>query len=147
MKTKYRFEQHMIRRYITLMAPGFFLVAIFASILVGCDSRPATYPVRGTVTYQGKPVPLGSISFVPEKGHMAGGTIAEDGTYRLEAEAGPYKVTITAVPPLPPDVNPMTDRFVPPKPLIPARYSRLGQSGLTAEVQADGENQIDFALR
>ena len=35
------------------------LTVLAAILLVGCSTqsdRPATYPVRGTITYQGKPV-------------------------------------------------------------------------------------------
>lgn len=129
---------------------AFVLVAAAAGILatVGCGpSKPATYSVSGVVTYQGAPLPLGSVSFVPQNGRMTAATIDENGRYELDAEPGSYRVCITAVPPPPPGVNPMTsDSFTPSKPLIPIRYSRLKQSGLDVEVRADGKNEIDFKL-
>jgi hypothetical protein len=55
--------------------------------LAGCGTNNAVYPVRGKITFEGKPLPGGgSISFVPldnQEGKTAGGEIAADGTYQL----------------------------------------------------------------
>ena len=73
-----------------------------ASIEAGCskaDNRRIA--VSGKVTYEGKPVEIGSISFVPaagEDGLAAGGRI-ENAEYSLPSDAGPsagtYVVQIT----------------------------------------------------
>src|SRR5438128_2436094 len=86
-------------------------LALAGLTLGGCDSRPHYEHalVHGKVTYQGKPVPLGSVLFVPveppKDGLMqpASGTINPDGTYELKSEEDPgailgeHKVVVVAV--------------------------------------------------
>ncbi len=84
------------------------LVAVpVAAAVVGCGDSSGLarrYPVSGTVTYNGKPLQRGTISFAPAdgKGRAAGGTIT-DGRYSLTthdpddgALPGKYKVGILA---------------------------------------------------
>jgi hypothetical protein len=124
-----------------------------ASVLlaVGCaDDRPRTAPVEGVVTYLGKPVPNGTVVFVPESGPSATGEIGPDGRYQLTtftkgdgAVPGPHRVMIAALDDmkdrLPEDRSPL------PPPIIPTRYSDYRASGLTADVQTT-RNSINFAL-
>lgn len=148
------------------------LTGILAAMLVlpmifGCGpSRPETAPVTGKVTFQGKPVPEGTIVFYPEKGRSATGRIQPDGTYVLTAFedgdgalTGKHVVTIEAMrfperprpksleeeiamAKNPPRSNPAANR---PQWLIPKKYSKRAASGLTATVSS-GENTIDFNL-
>ena len=89
---------------------GVFAVLAASVILVitSCggtdDGLGRRFPVSGKVTYNGKPLEKGAISFVPDdpKGVGASGAI-ENGSYALStggnndgARAGKYKVTITA---------------------------------------------------
>lgn len=73
----------------------------------GCGSKPgpgtARYHVSGTVTYQGKPVPAGSITFQPDgtRGNAgpAGGAAIQNGKYdtrtsRKGTVGGPHIVQI-----------------------------------------------------
>ncbi|NLF06672.1 MAG: hypothetical protein GX594_01660 [Pirellulaceae bacterium] len=122
-------------------------------LFAGCGpSRPATAPVHGRVTYQGKPVVEGTIIFHPEKGRQSIGEIAPDGTYKLTtfepgdgALLGKHRVSIEA--------RRITETILPngaygpPKVewLVPEKYSRLDGSTLTAEVKP-GDNTIDFDL-
>jgi hypothetical protein len=109
--------------------------------------------VTGKVTYQGKPVPKGTIAFVPVAagGRNATGLIAPDGTYRLQteepndgAQLGEYRVSISAradevldyTPPVP----------IPPKRLAPEKYENPENSGLKATV-VRGSNVFDFDLQ
>jgi len=127
----------------------FPLVLFVAVMLSGCgDAGPKRYPVRGRVTYEGKPVTTGNVTFVPEHGPMAGGTIGPDGSYTLQAVAGTHRVAVKAVPAPPPGMNPMQnpEGYVPPAPLVPAKYNRTATSGLTVEVKATDENVADLAL-
>ena len=77
------------------------------SLMTSCgtdDGLGKRYPVSGTVTYNGKPLEKGKISFVPEDPKNVGASGAiENGSYTLStggqddgARAGKYKVTITA---------------------------------------------------
>jgi len=42
------------------------MLGLAAAIGCGAQSDLETYPISGTVTYQGKPVPVGSITLVPD---------------------------------------------------------------------------------
>ncbi|MCI0357067.1 MAG: hypothetical protein L0211_01100 [Planctomycetaceae bacterium] len=86
--------------------------AIAGSVLAGCGSQYSggeRYPLAGQVTFDGVPVDLGSISFIPtggaEGGGAAGGDAARasggvitDGKYDIPEEkganAGTYRVEI-----------------------------------------------------
>jgi hypothetical protein len=109
-----------------------------------------TAPVTGKVTYKGKPLPNGTVMFVPAEGPAAYGEIAADGTYHLStygandgAVLGKHKISITAVADqtnlLPEQRNPL------PPPLIPDKYMNHDQSGLTAEV-VRGKNEVNLDL-
>jgi len=71
-------------------------------VLAGCSGSKyrgdKQYPLAGEVTYEGQPVDLGSISFMPQgKGRSTGGVI-KDGKYTVPEEkganAGTYRVEI-----------------------------------------------------
>jgi hypothetical protein len=66
----------------------------------GCGSRrPPRYRVSGSVTYAGRPVPAGDVSFAPARGHTGPGGFAEilAGRYEtsLGVAGGPTVVTVT----------------------------------------------------
>ena len=73
------------------------------AVLAGCGSSKYSgekrYPLTGEVTFDGQPVDLGSISFIPAdgKGRASGGDIA-DGKYAVPEEkganAGTYRIEI-----------------------------------------------------
>jgi hypothetical protein len=141
-------------------------LVVFAALGCGSgDELARRYPVSGTVTYNGKPVPKGSINFLPNdpNGRAAGGDIVE-GTYSLTTQdpgdgaiPGQYKVTVTAT-----DVDVSKevsqakqkgmiisqDQIAKAKRtnLIPSKYSIAETSGLTAQVK-EGANPIDFDLK
>ena len=132
---------------------GLVLVALAAAVclLAGCGSdQLKTAVVRGTVTYNGKPVPNGTISFVPVSGPNATGEIQPDGTYTLTtyrkgdgAVLGQHTVVIVAMEDtskrLPEERNPL------PPPIVPLKYTSLATSDLRADVK-DQENTINFTL-
>ena len=123
-----------------------------AAALTGCgDSRQKTAVVRGKVTYKGKPVPHGSVTFMPTGSSPAAtGEIQSDGKYTLTtyssgdgAVLGSHKVMIVSIQDtsakLPEERNPL------PPPLVPDKYTNPATTPLTAEVK-DQENTIDFEL-
>jgi len=74
----------------------FFLVL---GLLAGCNGGFAVGEVSGTVSFDGKPVEIGSISFISADGSKpsAGGAIT-DGKYAVSnVPAGPTKVRISGV--------------------------------------------------
>ena len=120
------------------------ILLISALALAGCDSSgPALFPVSGTVTFNGNPLPTGYISFTPAESSAAPiSTPIKDGSYSLELTEGVKKVAIKA------------DRFVGPEDkvmglrpreqYIPEEYNV--NSILTAEVSVDGDNKFNFQL-
>ena len=131
---------------------GLFLAAISLT-MAGCGATgPGMAQVTGKVTYQGKPVPKGTVSFVPTApgGRNATGQIDESGNYRLQTEnpgdgalTGDYSVSIAARDDVVLDYIPR--KPIPPKYLAPAKYENPATSGLKATVKS-GSNTVDFAL-
>ncbi len=128
-----------------LLAPG-----------VGCgpsdSDQPDTLPVSGKVTYKGKPVPKGTITFQSDQGRMATGEIQEDGTYSLTtarsgdgAVAGHHRVSIVANEG-DPTLMPSSPGYVRPKNLVPMKYNQPDQSGLEANVTKDSK-EFHFDLK
>lgn len=131
-------------------------------LAVGCSQGPTTHPVTGRVEVRpGEPVHVGAIAFIPdEKGPTARGLIGPGGVYHLStfgdgdgAQAGSYRVLISQ-----PQLVAGAIREAPQAHLdeshdgvdvrtgiVPERFSRPQESGLTAVVEA-GENAIDFVL-
>jgi hypothetical protein len=81
-----------------------FLVC--AVLLTGCSNTNAVYPVKGKISFEGQPMMGGgSIALYPlsgQKGKMAGGIVAEDGSYVLTTNRegdgsmpGEFRVVIT----------------------------------------------------
>ena len=133
-------------------ALGIVAVAL-GGAAIGCGSTgPGMAQVTGKVTYQGKPVPKGLVSFVATgpDGRNATGQIDESGNYRLQTEnpgdgalTGDYNVSISARDDVILDYIPK--KPIPPKYLAPAKYEDPAKSGLKATVKS-GSNSIDFPL-
>ncbi|MFL5241216.1 MAG: carboxypeptidase-like regulatory domain-containing protein [Gemmataceae bacterium] len=68
-------------------------------VAMGCGAGAKTVNVSGKVTYQGKPLPGGKITFYPKEGgklNPASADIQEDGTYACnDAPSGDVKVTVS----------------------------------------------------
>lgn len=143
-------------------------VLVFLALLVslGCSSdRVRVYPVRGMVTFEGKPMAWGgSIAFVPlgnQKGKAAGGEIMPDGSYQLStygdgdgSMVGDFRVVITQVTHKEPE-NTGDDAKAPSTAApvlgqadhIPLVYADSQKSPLTAKVEAKSLNEINFDLK
>src|SRR5690242_9684854 len=128
---------------------GFVGLLVAAALFpAGCSRGPKTAPVRGRVTYKGRPVPNGTVAFIPDGGTAATGEIGPDGAYTLTtfrkgdgAVLGAHKVVITAL-----DAGKEGETAdTLPAPLIPVKYMNLTTTDLRAEVQ-DHENTINFDL-
>jgi len=136
------------------LIPTFAAPIAAIALLSGCGaSGPEMASVSGKVTYNGKPVSRGLISFqtTAPDGRNATGMIQPDGSYELQTEnprdgalLGNYRVSISAreeeeilmyIPKKP----------VKPKRLIPEKYENPATSNLTATV-ASGSNTHNFEL-
>jgi hypothetical protein len=137
------------------LAVLFLLAAVVA--VSGCgESGPPRTVVTGKVTYQGKPLPTGSVMFIPAKGKQKPCTSAIDasGQYRLEAAPGSYIVQIQMIGRLRGEPAPSGEGAKLNIPevdwLIPEKYADRQTSGLKATVkeEKDGKGQqIDFPLQ
>jgi len=117
---------------------------------VGCSSGPATSPVKGKVTFQGKPVTEGTVTFLnPTEGGAAEAQINKDGSYTFQGGVmpGEYLVVITPLmhivdtdpgksPPAPVE-KPASD--------IPQKYRQQGTTKLRASVKP-GPNEFPFDM-
>ncbi len=133
-----------------------FRTLLALSLLAGCERGAGPLvPVAGKVVYRGAPLPTGTVVFTPDpqrggRGQPAHAEIQKDGSYRLrtsDAEgvaAGWHRITVLAVEAPPGDLP--RDMVLVPRSLIPERYRDPELSGLTREVKAGKENQIDVNL-
>lgn len=122
--------------------PWFLLLTLVAS---GCGrSGPALFPVSGTVSYNGAPVPEGSIVFMAADNRIAAdaGTI-HDGRFDFQAKEGKKLVAVRAVrnvgAVIPSMGVPARESY------IPAEYNT--NTTLTAEVVRGGDNHFVFDLK
>lgn len=120
----------------------------------GCGGNAPLQPVSGKVTYQGAPVPGGTIVFTPDAnrgghGDIAVGKILTDGTYSLNTNdtpgvaPGPYRVTVASFVASPPVAG---QRFPIPHSLLPERYRDPEMSMLSCDVKVSRPNNINFDL-
>jgi hypothetical protein len=67
--------------------------------LPGC-SGPPPGDVKGTVTYQGKPLRSGQVAFIPQSGVPVTADISADGTYEIHnVPPGEAFLTVVSLPP------------------------------------------------
>jgi hypothetical protein len=130
-------------------------LALLCASIAGCG--PGQGEVSGTVHYNGKPLPFGTIQFLGSDGVPRAAKIESDGTFSVQVPAGDARVIVSCV-----DedrLNRFTAQQVagnrgraapPPGPagnfsLIPLRYSDWNGSGLTVRV-GRGKTTQDFDL-
>jgi hypothetical protein len=125
-----------------------FLAAMLTLTSCG-DSKIAT--VKGTVTFNGKPIESGSISFFPVDGAKAGtaGGIIKDGKYSCsDVPIGLMRVYVTGLPKLAGMKRPYPD--APEKPYyvesMPGKYSSPAETELELDVKL-GVNEKDWNLK
>jgi hypothetical protein len=149
------------------------LIAVTGIVAIGCSSQDRTgsdpvYPVTGVITYRGKPVVQGDVTFFnAEKNRSAFGKTNDKGEYKLTtftlndgAVEGQHVVTVMKLETpmetapaaaleseayVPPGVGQSTQPK-PPKSDLPEKYANQSTSGLTATVKADGPNVVNLDL-
>ena len=127
-------------------------------LVIGCGD-PGKGTISGKVTYQGKPVSSGFVTFVPEKGTPIHADIQSDGSYRVEkVPIGLVKIGVqpksgldtlqsSAMPRNPQDYGKFKGiAETQSKTAIPPQYSDPNQSGLTYTVKK-GQQQYDIILK
>jgi hypothetical protein len=142
------------------------LTVCLALLLAGCGSKGT---ISGMVTYQGKPIPSGNVTFFPANGAPVVATIS-DGKYTAEkVAAGPARVAVVSISGDPGgssaagrmmDAKPPPDAPMPEEARkvfegkgrikkgirIPANYSDPDKSGLTCTVTG-GSQTHDIDLK
>jgi hypothetical protein len=120
--------------------------AAAVSLSGGCGSKtPAPGPatVRGTVTFNGRPVAGGLVVFTPDPrrggaGKPARAETAADGSFSLQLDGSPhvapgwYRVSIAPAPAAAPS--------------FPAKLARPDLSGVEREVRAGHGHNFEFAV-
>ena len=136
-------------------SPLLVALALIAPACSGYEG-PELAPVTGKVTYQGKTITQGIVSFQPASpdGTPATGTIGPDGTYSLQtvdadgARLGEYRVAISArkEPETRPDTaTPPLKKMPVVESQLPLKYEDLDKAQLTRKVNS-GRNTINFDL-
>jgi hypothetical protein len=131
-----------------------------AVLLAGCGSgnKLGTIPIRGVITYNGKPLTKGIVNYLPAAGgggRAASGPIAPDGTFILTTHTqhdgvikGQYQIVIYSYDENPEEPKTREEREAmggkgagKMKSLIPEKYTKAATSGLTDTVD---ENHSGF---
>lgn len=124
------------------------LLVLLVFSVSGCLKRgPQLAPVKGKVTYKGKPLPFGSVILQPAAGQPAIGAIQSDGTFQVQtpghgdgAPVGVNRIQIICYE----KIEPKTPggEIGMGKSLIPQKYTSYTTSGLTIDVQPGGNDLI-----
>ena len=138
-------------------------VALWGCIgLSGCSQGPAYQRVKGTITFDGEPLTLATVSFIPvdlSQGTLfANGKTDENGDFTLTASqsglsekgttAGDYFVTITRFQDKPSRHEPSDYGPVPVyDSLIPKKYGNQNTSELKVVVERKRLNEFTFELK
>lgn len=129
-------------------ALGFGLVLGFVMVTsLGCGpSKPKTYPINGTVTFRGQPLPKGVVMMRPQTGPAATAEIGPDGKYSLEIVAGTHAVQVVALN-LSEEAKEDMAKLAAAQSLIPQKYNRFETSGLTVTIEPDQSESVDINLQ
>jgi hypothetical protein len=118
-------------------------------LAAGCGRDVPQAEVSGTVTYRGKPLPGGVVTFITDRGLSGTATIGADGGYRLLAPVGDVKVSVDnrmlrkvrsagyriSNRPEGEGLQPLTGTYVP----VPEKYASAETSGLTRHVDREAQ--------
>ena len=133
-----------------LRPAGFFLLLL----AVGCGGGAKTANVSGKVSYNGKAIASGQVTFEGEGGRTGTGPIA-DGKYTIpDAPVGPVRIGVVSIKRGPKAVNPMeagsgtpAPPAPPAKPVpVPERFGTPAKSGLSYTV-ATGSQTHDIDIK
>ena len=128
-----------------MLLPGF----------AGCGKKDpfARQPVRGTVSFEGKPIQYGSINFEPAGGQKSAASAAiADGTFTIPREAGPspgpYAVWVHAFDrgADPPPGTAPGEEGPPPKEILPEKYRSAPATQIEIREIAEGFNEVKIDL-
>ncbi len=120
----------------------FLIIGCFL-LVIGCDSGTKVFDVTGKISLDGVPVEKGDITFRAENSSTPPqGSNIKEGTYKIKANEGKYKVEITATRLVPGKKGPMGEPAI--EEFIPAKYNT--KTTLGADVKNNAKNEINFDL-
>jgi hypothetical protein len=124
-------------------------VSLMTLLAAGCEEA-GTGSVRGTITVAGRPLPRGSITFLPAAGDRDPVTAAViDGVYDTgPMPTGPARITImhSTHAPAAAGGDRTSPRLPADAPRVPAKYHSPDTSGLSLPVKP-GANTFDYDVR
>lgn len=143
-------------RFLTLKSLKLAFALAIPTLVFGCGGSggPEMAKVSGKVTYQGKPLTKGTISFisVSPNGSNANSVIGPDGSYTLQttnpndgAVVGEYQVIVSDIDPNALNTPAPGEPVKKQERIIPEKYEKPDTSGLKRKV-ASGSNTFDIAL-
>lgn len=136
---------------------GLLLGLLLLPLAIGCGGQ-AKGTVSGKVTYQGRPLSSGIVSFVPESGAPHYADIQSDGSYRMvNAPVGPVKIGVQSkpkqsaspsarMPRNPQDYGKLEADMNQKESILPDQYTDPNKSGLTYTVKK-GKQPFDIELK
>jgi hypothetical protein len=129
-----------------------YLVFVLLLAIPGCGGGRATATVTGTVNYQGKALPAGTVKFYGPNDQVASALIGDDGSYEAtNVPLGPVKIAVSTPLPPPPEIVKAAKegkrRFGVGNVIsvdsnavsIPAKYNDPAKSGLSLTVTAGSQ--------
>ena len=136
-------------RRLDLLAPWVPALAL-AALLFGCSSGPETGDVAGKVTFKGKAVKEGRVTFLnPKEGGAYESEIGPEGSYAIpKVVVGEYQIVVAPLTVIM-DTDPGKS---PPSPVekaapdIPMKYRQEGTTPLKYAVKS-GTNDFDIELK
>jgi len=124
--------------------------------LVGCGKTDpfARQPVKGTITWKGKPIQFGTITLEPASGQKTGATASiANGAFSIPREAGPspgaYAVWIHAFDrgADPPPGTAPGEEGPPPKEILPEKYLKNAAGQIDVkQVKDEAPNELTLDL-
>jgi hypothetical protein len=114
---------------------------LIAFAATGCSSEKQRQIVTGTVTHEGKPLPLCSVQFHGPDGLLTTAPVQPDGSFSMtDVFPGEYKASIHI------RVEKKKGYVPPPTPPIPAKYLNESTSGLVYTI-TPGTRSITIELK
>jgi hypothetical protein len=112
-------------------------------LAAGCGSSGGLTEVTGTVRFQGRPLPSGSVTFVGADGARSHSAINETGEYRVQGVArGKARISVVSEPRVPAGLmkpgpgGPAAPARVEKPIAIPKHFNKAESSGLSVEIDS-----------
>ena len=127
------------------------LALVLATGLSGCggNSGPTLVQLSGTILFEGRPIPPGTLTFVPKegKGPTATGTVADAGHFTVSTHRagdgitpGTYRIRVESW------ETPPTMGGPQPKSAVPEKYTNMNTTDLTLDVPNEREQVVEIVL-